>query len=67
MIFIIKNLRNGPYHETIAHSLKELRREIRGESPRNLRIRAQRSIHHQPEQVVLTEGPRGGIHIHLPQ
>ena len=65
MIFTIKNLRSGPYHETVVGSLKELRREIRGESPRNLSIKAQKSIHHQPTQVVLLEGPRGGISIHI--
>lgn len=65
MIFTIKNRRIGPYHETIAHSMKELRREIRGESPRNLSIKVQKSIHHSPQQVVLLEGPRGGISIHI--
>lgn len=66
MIFTIKNLRSGPYHESVVGSMKELRREIRGESPRNLRISVQRSIYHRPEPVVITEGPRGGLHIHLP-
>ena len=65
MIFTIKNRRVGPYHETVVHSMKELRREIRGESPRNLSIKAQRTIYHSPQQVVLLEGPRGGISIHI--
>lgn len=66
MIYTIKNLARGAYHETVVRSIRELRTEIRGESPRNLRIRVQKSIDHHPEQVVLTEGPRGGIQIHLP-
>lgn len=66
MIYTIKNLARGPYNESIVRSLKELRREIRGESPRNLRVTAQKSTDHHPEHVVLLEGPRGGIEIHLP-
>ena len=66
MIYTIKNLSRGPYNESIVRSIKALRREIRGESPRNLRVTAQKSTDHQPEHVVLLEGPRGGIEIHLP-
>jgi hypothetical protein len=66
MIFTIKNLSLGPYNETICTSLKAVRRTIRGESARNLRIKVQKSIDHSPEQVVILEGPRGGLEIHLP-
>ena len=66
MIYTIKNLRLGPYNETICTSLKAVRRTIRGESPRNLRIKAQKTLAHSAEHVVLLEGPRGGIEIHLP-
>lgn len=66
MIYTIKNLARGPYNECIVRSIKSLRRKIRGESPRNLRVTAQKSTDHHPEHVVLLEGPRGGIEIHLP-
>ena len=66
MIYTIKHLSRGPYHETIAHSLRELRRQIAGENPRNLRVRVQRTLDHEPKHVVLQQGPRGGIQIHLP-
>ena len=65
MIFTIRNRRIGAYHETVVRSIRELRREIKGESPRNLSIKAQKSIHHSPQHVVLLEGPRGGISIHI--
>jgi hypothetical protein len=65
MIFTIRNRRIGAYHETVVRSMKELRREIKGESPRNLSIKAQKSIDHEKRNVVLLEGPRGGISIHI--
>jgi len=66
MIYTIKNLSRGPYNETIAHSLRQLRREIAGEDPRNLRVRVQATTDHHPEHVVITKGPRGGLQIQLP-
>ncbi len=66
MIYTIKNLRSGPYSETICNNLRDVRRTIRGESARNLRIKVQKSIDHSPEPAVILEGPRGGLEIHLP-